>query len=167
FVLGVRAQKPPAAGGVVAVGLLLAEPAAPAYIASSLRHLGSISDASAPEVVTYDAAAVDDDEDAALARVRDGLSAVGEPAWAAHIDPLPFATRLREHRAACADARQFAQTMPADWVRQLSIAGTPDQAREAITARHTAGATSVVLTPTGPDALASLDSLARVLAPRP
>ncbi|TMU96525.1 LLM class flavin-dependent oxidoreductase [Streptomyces sp. DASNCL29] len=166
-VLGVRGPKSQAAAGEVADGLLLAEPAAPAYIASSLRHLGSTSDASAPEVVTYDAAAVDDDGDAALARVRDGLTAIGEPAWAAHIDPLPFAARLREHRTACADARKFAQTMPAAWVRQLSIAGTPDQAREAITARHAAGATSVVLTPTGPDALASLDSLARVLDPRP
>ncbi|MFI0817403.1 LLM class flavin-dependent oxidoreductase [Streptomyces sp. NPDC021098] len=166
-VLGVRGPKSQAAAGEVADGLLLAEPAAPAYIASSLRHLGTPSDTSAPEVVTYDAAAVDDDEDAALARVRDGLSAIGEPDWAAHIDPLPFAAQFREHRAACADARQFARTMPAAWVRQLSIAGNPEQAREAINARHAAGATSVVLTPTGPDALASLDSLARALDSRP
>lgn len=165
-VLGVRGPKSQAAAGEVADGLLLAEPAAPAYVASSLRHLGSASGASALEVVTYDAAAVDHDEDAALARVRGGLTAIGEPAWAAHIDPLPFATRLREHRAACADARRFAETMPDTWVRQLSIAGTPDQAREAIKARHAAGATSVVLAPTGPDALTSLDSLARALAPR-
>ncbi|ASQ93203.1 LLM class flavin-dependent oxidoreductase [Streptomyces sp. 11-1-2] len=166
-ILGVRGPKSQAAAGEVADGLLLAEPAAPAYITTSLRHMRSTSDPGAPEVVTYDAAAVDDDEDAALARVRDGLSAIGEPDWAAHIDPLPFATQLREHRAACADARQFAQTMPASWVRQLSIAGTPDQAREAIKDRHAAGATSVVLTPTGPESLASLDSLARALDPRP
>jgi alkanesulfonate monooxygenase SsuD/methylene tetrahydromethanopterin reductase-like flavin-dependent oxidoreductase (luciferase family) len=166
-ILGVRGPKSQAAAGEVADGLLLAEPAAPAYITSSLRNLGSVAAANGPEVVTYDVAAVDDDEDAALARVRDGLTAVGEPGWAAHIDPLPFATELREHRAACADARQFAQTMPADWVRDLSIAGRPDQAREAIKARHAAGATSVVLTPAGPDAPAALESLARALDPRP
>jgi 5,10-methylenetetrahydromethanopterin reductase len=166
-VLGVRGPKSQAAAGEVADGLLLAEPATPAYIASSLRHMGSASDASGAEVVTYDAAAVDDDADVALDRVRDGLSAIGEPDWAAHIVPLPFATQLREHRAACADARQFARTMPAPWVRQLSIAGTPDQAREAVRARHAAGATSVVLASTGPDALGSLDSLARALDPRP
>ncbi|MET9659935.1 LLM class flavin-dependent oxidoreductase [Streptomyces sp. NPDC006510] len=166
-ILGVRGPKSQAAAGEVADGLLLAEPAAPAYIACSLQHMNVTPHTSGPEVVTYDAAAVDDDEDTALARVRDGLTAIGEPAWAAHIDPLPFAAQLREHRAACTDARQFAQTMPADWVRRLSIAGTPAQAREAIKARHAAGATSVVLTPTGPDPLASLDSLARVLAPRP
>jgi len=166
-ILGVRGPKSQAVAGEVADGLLLAEPASPAYIASSLKNLRLTSDARNPEVVTYDAAAVDDDVASALVRVRDGLTAVGEPAWAAHIDPLPFAAELREHRAACADARQFARTMPEAWVRELSIVGTPEQAREAISARHAAGATSVVLVPSGPDALASLDSLARAVDPRP
>ncbi|MFJ7257319.1 LLM class flavin-dependent oxidoreductase [Streptomyces sp. NPDC098085] len=165
-ILGVRGPKSQAAAGEVADGLLLAEPAGPACIASSPRHMGNASDAGGLEIVTYDAAAVDDDEDAALNRVREGLSAIGEPDWAAHIDPLPFATELRAHHAACADAQQSARTMPAAWIRELSIAGTPDRARAAINARHAAGATSVVLTPTGPDALAALDSLARALAPR-
>ncbi|MFJ8929952.1 LLM class flavin-dependent oxidoreductase [Streptomyces sp. NPDC102364] len=164
-VLGVRGPRSQQAAGEVADGLLLAEPAAPAYITASLNHLGPEATIKAPEIVTYDAAAVDDDEEAALARVRAGLEAIGEPGWAAHIDPLPFAAELRAHRAACRSAREFARTMPAAWVRDLSIAGTPDQARAAITARHAAGATSVVLSPAGPDALTHLDSLARVLTP--
>jgi alkanesulfonate monooxygenase SsuD/methylene tetrahydromethanopterin reductase-like flavin-dependent oxidoreductase (luciferase family) len=45
----------------------------------------------------------------------------------------------------------------------LSIAGTPDQARAAIEARHAAGATGVVLAPAGPDRLTALDSLADAL----
>nr|WSZ96548.1 LLM class flavin-dependent oxidoreductase [Streptomyces sp. NBC_00857] len=166
-VLGVRGPKSQAAAGEVADGLLLAEPAAPAYITTSLKHLGPATTARQPEIVTYDAAAVDEDEETALARVRTALEAVGEKAWAAHIDPLPFAAELRAHRATSPDARHFAETMPAAWVRELSIAGTPDQAREAINARHAAGATSVVLAPARPDALAALDSLARTLLPRP
>ncbi|WP_317447205.1 LLM class flavin-dependent oxidoreductase [Streptomyces collinus] len=162
-VLGVRGPRSQKAAAEVADGLLLAEPAAPAYITASLRHLGTAVTTSAPEIVTYDAAAVDDDEEAALVRVRAGLVAVGEPDWAAHIDPLPFAAELRAHRAACPDARHFARTLPAAWVRELSIAGTPSQARAAIDARHAAGATSVVLVPAGPGALACLDSLARAL----
>ncbi|MFD8483042.1 LLM class flavin-dependent oxidoreductase [Kitasatospora sp. NPDC059673] len=160
-ILGVRGPKSQAAAGEVADGLLLAEPAAPAYIESSRRHLG-------PEatVVTYDAAAVDEDEDVALDRVRPGLSAIGEPDWAAHLDPLPFAADLRAHRAAAADGAEFARTLPAEWVRALAIAGTPAQARAAIAARHAAGATTVVLAPVGPDAPASLGSLAGAL-PRP
>ncbi|MFF7446082.1 MULTISPECIES: LLM class flavin-dependent oxidoreductase [unclassified Streptomyces] len=163
-ILGVRGPKSQAVAGEVADGLLLAEPAAPGYITASLRHLGSA--VHPREIVVYDAAAVDDDEEAALARVRSVLESVGEPQWAAHIDPLPFAEELRAHRAASSDARQFAQTMPADWVRALSIVGTPAQARAAIDARHAAGATSVVLAPVGPDRLAALDSLARALPHR-
>ncbi|MFD7620533.1 LLM class flavin-dependent oxidoreductase [Streptomyces sp. NPDC059802] len=166
-VLGVRGPRSQEAAGEVADGLLLAEPAAPSYIRASLHHLGPDASANTPEIVTYDAAAVGDNEEAALARVRAGLEAIGEPDWAAHIDPLPFATELRAHRAACPDARHFAQTMPAAWVRELSIAGTPDQARDAINARHAAGATSVVLAPTGPDALVALDSIARALPHHP
>ncbi|MFG2693416.1 LLM class flavin-dependent oxidoreductase [Kitasatospora sp. NPDC048407] len=157
-VLGVRGPKSQAAAGEVADGLLLAEPATPAYIASSRLHLG-------PEatVVTYDAAAVDEDESAALDQVRPGLAAIGEPDWAAHLDPLPFAADLRTHRAASPDGAEFARTLPAEWVRTLAIAGTAAQARQAIAARHAAGATTVVLAPVGADALGSLESLARVL----
>ncbi|MEW2561842.1 LLM class flavin-dependent oxidoreductase [Streptomyces griseorubiginosus] len=163
-ILGVRGPKSQAVAGEVADGLLLAEPAAPEYITASLGNLGPA--ANAPEIVVYDAAAVDDDEEAALNRVRAALEPVGEPQWAAHIDPLPFAEELRAHRAASPDARHFARTMPAEWVRALSISGTPDQARAAIETRHAAGATSVVLAPAGPDRLAALDALARALPHR-
>ncbi|MFD7295271.1 LLM class flavin-dependent oxidoreductase [Streptomyces sp. NPDC059897] len=165
IVWGVRGPRSQQTAGEVADGLLLAEPAAPAYITASLNHLNPQAATGTPEIVTYDAAAVDDDEETALARVRAGLEAIGEPGWAAHIDPLPFAAELRAHRAACRDAREFARTLPAAWVRELSIAGTPGQARAAITARHTAGATSVILSPAGPGAHTSLDSLARTLTP--
>ncbi|MEU4038801.1 hypothetical protein [Streptomyces collinus] len=83
--------------------------------------------------------------------------AVGESDRAAHIDLLPFVAESRAHRAACPDARHFARTLPVAWVCELSIAGTPSQARAAIDARHAAGATSVVLVPAGPGALACLD----------
>ncbi|MFD7645580.1 LLM class flavin-dependent oxidoreductase [Kitasatospora sp. NPDC059795] len=161
-ILGVRGPKSQAAAGEVADGLLLAEPAAPAYIEASRRHLRP--DAT---VVTYDVAAVDADEATALDRVRAGLSAIGEPDWAAHIDPLPFAAELRAHRAACADGAEFARSLPAEQVRALAVVGTPDQARAAVAARHAAGATTVVLTPAGPDALGSLESLAHALPTEP
>ena len=162
-VLGVRGPRSQRAAREIADGLLLAEPATPAYITASLRHLGAETSTGAPEVITYDAAAVDADEDTALARVRAGLEAVGEPGWAAHIDPLPFAAELRAHRAASPHGGEFARTLPAAWVRELSVAGTPDQARAAIAARHAAGATGVVLAPVGPGTVTCLDSLALAL----
>ncbi|MFD7731981.1 LLM class flavin-dependent oxidoreductase [Kitasatospora phosalacinea] len=161
-VLGVRGPRSQALAGEVADGLLLAEPAAPAYVAASLRHLGRTG----AEVVTYDVAAVDEDGEAAVARVRAGLAAIGEPDWAPHIDPLPFAAEFRAHRAACADGAQFARSMPAEWVRALAVTGTPAQARAAITARHAAGATCVVLAPAGPDPLDALKPLALALPGR-
>ncbi|MFB7949223.1 LLM class flavin-dependent oxidoreductase [Kitasatospora phosalacinea] len=161
-VLGVRGPRSQALAGEVADGLLLAEPAAPAYVAASLRHLGRTG----AEVVTYDVAAVDEDGGAAVARVRAGLAAIGEPDWAPHIDPLPFAAEFRAHRAASADGAQFARTMPAEWVRALAVTGTPAQARAAITARHAAGATCVVLAPAGPDPLAALKPLSLALPGR-
>ncbi|ROR46764.1 LLM class flavin-dependent oxidoreductase [Kitasatospora cineracea] len=158
-VLGVRGPRSQALAGESADGLLLAEPAPPAYIAASLGHLGR-TDA---QVVTYDVAAVDRDGDAAVERVRAGLAAIGEPDWAPHIDPLPFAAEFRAHRAASADGEEFARTMPAEWVRALAVTGTPEQARAAIAARHAAGATGVVLAPVGPDPLGALESLALAL----
>ncbi|MFF4344410.1 LLM class flavin-dependent oxidoreductase [Kitasatospora sp. NPDC001540] len=157
--LGVRGPRSQALAGQVADGLLLAEPAAPAYVAASLRHLGR-RDA---EVVTYDVAAVDEDGEAAVDRVRAGLAAIGDPDWAPHLDPLPFAAEFRAHRAASADGAQFARTLPAEWVRALAVTGTPAEARAAIAARHAAGATCVVLAPVGPDPLGALKSLAPAL----
>ncbi|MEU5383763.1 LLM class flavin-dependent oxidoreductase [Kitasatospora cineracea] len=158
-VLGVRGPRSQAVAGESADGLLLAEPAPPAYITASLGHLGR-TDA---QVVTYDVVAVDRDGDAAVERVRAGLAAIGEPDWAPHIDPLPFAAEFRAHRAASADGEEFARTMPAEWVRALAVTGTPEQAPAAIAARHAAGATGVVLAPVGPDPLGALESLALAL----
>ncbi|MET8585278.1 hypothetical protein ABZX39_31010 [Streptomyces collinus] len=73
--------------------------------------------------------------------------------------PDPHAAQAPTRPAAGVRARKPAPT-------ELSVAGTPSQARAAIDARHAAGATGVVLVPAGPDALASLDSLARALDPR-
>ncbi|MEW2302233.1 hypothetical protein AB0958_20025 [Streptomyces sp. NPDC006655] len=86
MLLGVRGPRSQAVAGEVADGLLLAEPAAPGYITASLRNLGPDAAAGSPEIVVYDAASVDDDEEAALTRVRAALEPVGEPQWAAHID---------------------------------------------------------------------------------
>ncbi|QKW23811.1 LLM class flavin-dependent oxidoreductase [Kitasatospora sp. NA04385] len=160
--LGVRGPRSQALAGEVADGLLLAEPAAPGYVAAALEHLGRRG----ARVVTYDVAAVDPDGDAAVERVRAGLAAIGEPDWAPHIEPLPFAAAFRAHRAASADGAEFARTMPAEWVRALAVTGTPAEARAAIAARHAAGATGVVLTPVGADPLGALESLARALPGR-
>ena len=88
---------------------------------------------------------------------------VGEPDWAPHVAPLAFAGELARHRREAAGPEEFAATMPAEWIAELTLAGTPGEARARIRARHEAGATSCVLAPVGPDAPDALDQLGRVL----
>ena len=109
---------------------------------------------------------VGDDGAAARNLVRPGLASVGEPDWAPHLATMPFAADLARHREASAGPAEFAATMPDEWVRELSLAGTRDEVRARIAARHAAGATSVVMIPAEPDRLVSLDRLALVLEPR-
>lgn len=188
--LGVRGPRSLAAAGRVAEGVVLAEPCAPAYVRAAVAHTrtpptphppsGTPVPDTDPErrltfrsakvgegrgslrVVTYDVAAVDDDETRALDRARPGLAWIGEPDWAPHIAPLPFAADLADLRSRCGTPDAFAAALPDAWVRELALAGTPEGVRERIAARGEAGATTCVLFPTGPDPVAALEELARV-----
>ena len=165
LLLGVRGPRSLQLTGAVADGVILAEPAHPTYIADALRHIaaGAPVGGAAPQVVTYDVAAVADTDQAAWATVRPALAPVGEPDWRPHVAGLPFADDLAALRDASGSAEEFAARLPDEWVAELSLAGTSERVRAGIAARHRAGATSVVLTPTGPDRVAALDGLATAL----
>lgn len=164
-VLGVRGPKSLALAGDVSDGIVLAEPAAPEYVFGALAVTGRIGERRTDfRVFTYDVAAVDDDRVTALDAVRPGLEPIGEPDWAPHIAPMPFAEDFARLRAESSSGAEFAAMMPAEWVAALTLAGTADEVRERIAARGAAGADSVVLTPVGSDRMAALDALARVLA---
>jgi alkanesulfonate monooxygenase SsuD/methylene tetrahydromethanopterin reductase-like flavin-dependent oxidoreductase (luciferase family) len=162
-VLGVRGPKSLAVAGEVADGVNLAEPAAPAYISAALAQVGRAVGDPGFELIAYDLAVVDDDPGRARQRVRPALGVVGEPDWAPHIAPMPFAGDLARLRETSGGGNEFAASMPDAWVDALSLAGTPDEVRERIAARGAAGATSSVLIPIGSDRLAALDELARVI----
>ncbi|KAE8765316.1 LLM class flavin-dependent oxidoreductase [Georgenia thermotolerans] len=168
LLLGVRGPRSLELTGAVADGVILAEPAHPTYITAALRHLaaGAPADGPAPQVVTYDVAAVAETDQAAWATVRPALAPIGEPDWRPHVAGLPFADDLAALRAASGSAQEFAARLPDEWVAELSLAGTSERVRAGIAARHRAGATSVVLTPTGPDRVAALDGLATALEAR-
>ena len=168
IVLGVRGPKSLIAAGEVADGVVLAEPASPEYIAASLALVNSRRRGVAPPlVIAYDLAALSDDPRTAYESVRPALAVVGEPDWHPHVAPLPFASDLAALRAESADAADFAARIPQQWIPSLAIAGTVEDVRAGIAARHAAGATTVVLTPVGDDPLRSLDALARALPQSP
>lgn len=159
-IAGVRGPKSLAAAGRCADGTVLAEPVGPEYLRAALTHIG---DAPGHRVVAYDVAAVDADADVARARVRPALGWIGDPGWAPHIDPMPFAAEFRALRDRTPDRDAFAAALPDAWVDRLAVVGTPEQARARLAELEAAGAASVVLAPAGPDPLAALDSLAAVL----
>ncbi|RHA44461.1 LLM class flavin-dependent oxidoreductase [Cellulomonas rhizosphaerae] len=157
---GVRGPRSLAVSGAVADGTILAEPVTPEYVASTLGHVA----ADGPHrLVGYNVAAVGDDPDATFATARAGLEWIGEPDWAPHITPLPFADELAALRASSASREEFVAAMPDEWVSTLAVVGPAATARARIDELHAAGLASVVLVPVGSDPFAALSSLATVL----
>jgi len=155
---GVRGAKSLALAGRVADGVVLAEPVTPEYLAQVREHVGR-----PVPIVAYCVAAVDADGDRARDRVRPALEWVGDPDWAAHIDPLPFADEFRALRASSSSRSEFMARVPADWVDQLAVVGTPDRAQARLRELRDAGLTSAVLLPTGPDPRSDLEELASLV----
>ncbi|MEA9986002.1 LLM class flavin-dependent oxidoreductase [Subtercola sp. RTI3] len=157
---GVRGPKSLALAGRHADGTVLAEPVTPEYLAAALD---SIAARGPHRIVAYNVAAVDDDAVVARNLARPALEWVGEPDWAPHIIPLDFAADFAALRTRSASRAEFVAALPDAWVDRLAIVGTVPDARASLARLHDAGAHSVVFIPVGPDPVAALDSLARLL----
>lgn len=157
---GVRGPRSLAVAGRAADGVVLAEPVTPSYLRAARDQAGG---GTALRLVAYSIAAVDDDVATARARARAALRWVGEPDAAAHLVGLPFADDLAALRARHTDVDAFAADLPDAWVDQLAVVGTPATARRRLDELAAAGADAVVLIPAGPDPLAALRSVGRVV----
>lgn len=158
---GVRGPRSMAVAAEHADGVLLAEPTTPEYVAAVRRLVRPDA-----VLVAYQAASVapagsgGPGEGAALDAVRPALRFVADPAWAAHLADLPFADALAVHVTAAADVGDAVATLPAEWVRQLAVTGTPEQARSRLREVADAGVALQALYPVGDDPLAALETLA-------
>ncbi len=157
---GVRGPRSLALSGRVADGTVLAEPVTPEYARAALGHVAPHHE---HRLVAYNVAAVDPDPARAVATARPALEWVGEPDWAPHLAPLPFAADLAALRAGCATRQDFTARLPEEWVRRLAVVGTADDARRRLVELADAGVTTSVLVPAGPDPLAALEQLATAL----
>ena len=157
---GVRGPKSLAVSGRSADGTILAEPVTPEYVVAALANIAA---AGPHAVVAYNVAAVDDDASVARDRARPALEWIGDPDWAPHIEPLPFADEFVALRERSATRAEFVAALPDEWVDALAVVGTPDRVRERIAELHASGVTSVVFIPAGDDPMGRLDSLARAL----
>jgi alkanesulfonate monooxygenase SsuD/methylene tetrahydromethanopterin reductase-like flavin-dependent oxidoreductase (luciferase family) len=157
---GVRGPRSLALAGQLADGTVLAEPCTPQYVRTAVAQIA----APGPHaIVGYNVGSVHDDEGRALREARPALAWIGEPDWAPHLRPLPFAGQLAALRAGCGSPAEFADRLPDAWVAQLALAGTPAQVRGRIDELAAAGLTSSVFIPAGPDPVGALTGLARVL----
>ncbi|SOD61734.1 Flavin-dependent oxidoreductase, luciferase family (includes alkanesulfonate monooxygenase SsuD and methylene tetrahydromethanopterin reductase) [Streptomyces zhaozhouensis] len=156
---GVRGPRSLALSGREADGTLLAEPVSVEYLAAARERIAAEGD---HPLIAYTVAAVDEDPAVARDHARDGLKLVGQPDWAPHLAPLPFADGIAALRRRCGSAEEFARALPDDWVDHLSVSGTPEHGRERVRVLHEAGADRLVMIPAGPDPLAALESLGRL-----
>jgi 5,10-methylenetetrahydromethanopterin reductase len=158
---GVRGPKSLAVSGRIADGTILAEPVTPEYLAVVREQLGVPR--GRHRLATYNIAAVDDSPEVARDFARQSLAWTGEADWRPHIAPLSFATEFAQLRASSGSREEFARKLPDEWVDQLAVVGTPDMARARLAQLNEAGADHLILIPAGPDPMAMLRSLARLL----
>lgn len=161
---GVRGPKSLAASGRVADGTILAEPVTPAYLRAARAHIAD--NTGFHQLVAYNVGAVHDSQSVARERARIGLQWIGEPDWAPHLAPLPFAAELARLRAQAGDREEFARRLPDEWVDQLAVAGTPAQVRARLAELDEAGAHHLVLNLAGPDPLDALDAFGQAVKDR-
>lgn len=157
---GVRGPKSLAVSGRVADGTILAEPTTPEYARAALAQ---IAPSRPHRLVGYNVAAVNADATVAVEAVRAGLEWIGEPDWTPHLAPLPFAAEFAALRRECGTREEFVRRLPEEWVRQLSVTGTPEDARVRLDELFAAGVDSAVLFPIGANPLQAMEELAAVL----
>lgn len=153
----------------VSDGTILAEPVTPEYLAV-VRGLVSAAETETeaetdgrPRIVGYNIAAIDDSAARACDLARQGLRWIGDPEWAPHIEPLPFADEFASMRRQAGSREEFAAALPDAWVEKLAIAGTAHSAAARIKELAAAGLSDLVLIPAGPAPRQALGALARIL----
>ena len=167
---GVRGPKSLRAAGRSADGTILAEPTSPAYV----RWVREQIDAGRTEagrddhhrLVAFAWLSVGDDREAAREALRPAVAATLITTMAdAHLAPLGILDELRELRGRCADVDELALLLPAAWLDQLTVNGTPADCAATIRDLAAAGADSIVLLPRDDVADAQTRLAARSILP--
>ena len=170
--LGVQREKSLMLAGRCADGTILAEASAPAYITWARDRIeqGRAESPGVPDTHRITVFALCDvdavDADRARASVRPALAPfLGGGSASPQVGTLPCAGEI-DAMIADGGVDALAREMPAAWVEDLAVAGSPDDARRSIARLRDAGADSVVLVPPPEiDADAWLDRIATRLLP--
>ena len=165
--LGVRGAKSLALSGRVADGTILAEFAAPAYVAWARDQIAmgqQQGNRSQPHRLTVFAFICFDSPTAAAREQLRPLiaSAIAVDKINAQIAPMGILPQVREFMENGGKSR-LQTDLPADWIDQLAIVGTPEECVLAIRRLVDAGANTVVLVPLPDKELSELELFARHL----
>ncbi|WP_092655750.1 LLM class flavin-dependent oxidoreductase [Actinopolymorpha singaporensis] len=160
--LGVRAERSLRLSGRVADGTVLSELSAPAY----LRWAREQVDAGRAEAgrtdphryTVYAYLGLDEDGEWAVRRSIARVLRGGD--CSVQLGPLGIAEEAAELARSHAEEDELAQALPREWVEQLAVIGTPDEAAKALREFHDAGADAVVFVPAG-DPAQALSGLAQ------
>ena len=175
LLLGVTGPRMLALSGEVAEGTIATEMASVPYLRWARERI-AVGMAARPSggdpahrLVAYAWFAIDDDDDAALERVRPGIGAYlrREPV-AGHVEASGLRAEVADLLAR--HGSDFASAVPREWLRLFSVAGDPDHVADAIRERLAAGADEVALHPGAWDDLdafeGELERAAREVLPR-
>lgn len=153
---GVRGPKSLGVAGQRADGVILAWPAAPAYVEHAHALVEDTWTAAGrsgrPQVVASSPISIDADSAQARARLRPQVAAeLAMPSSRAHLEPLGLVDEVMRLLEKCGSPDEFTARLPDEWIDQLTIVGDPAQCAVKISQLHQAGASSLVLAlPTHP-----------------
>lgn len=164
--LGVRGAKSLALSGRVADGTILAEYAAPEYVAwaqTQIRTGQQEAGRNSPHRLTVFAwTCVDTDAAAAYRQLRPLVaSAIMAEKIELYLAPLGILPQVEELRAG--GKQQLESQIPEAWLDKLAIVGTPEACVQAIHRLVEAGADTVVLVPLPHKSVSEFDVFARHL----
>ena len=147
---GVRGPKSLGVAGLRADGVILAWPAAPAYVEQARSLVTSAWSAAGrsgrPLIVASSPVDIDTNLAGARARLRPQVAAeLAMPSSRAHLEPLGLADDVAALREKCGSPAEFADRLPDEWIDELTIVGDPDRCAAKIMRLQRAGADSLVL----------------------
>jgi alkanesulfonate monooxygenase SsuD/methylene tetrahydromethanopterin reductase-like flavin-dependent oxidoreductase (luciferase family) len=166
---GVRGPKSLSLAGELCDGALLGEPVTPGHVRWAAEQMAPAASAAArakPQLGVYAWMSVDKDGEAACDRLRPALAhTLTDPALAIHLENTPFMVDL--HRAVRNDLSQSEReaALRGEWIRQLAIAGTPQECATVVVRLAEAGAGRVILMPVPGDTDRQIDAFARDVMP--
>lgn len=163
--LGVRGPKSLALSGRVSDGTILAEYAAPAYITWAREQIakgqGEAGHDRPHRITVFVLASAGETTAEAQEAARPVMAAAIYPGYVdSQLVPLGILPEVEALREQSADSEEFAAAMPAAWIEQLAVAGTPADWDVAIDRFAAAGVDSVVLVPAPGKGIEELNAFA-------